>query len=150
MYVHVEGGGGNLAIEGNINGPWWHYPMWKKSDKEKYYMISLNLCNKRRQGCRNRGYNCVFQLVPRSLEKWDVGQMVWTLAMRWIKVKVKSLSHVQLFATPWTVTYQAPQSMGFSRQEYWSGLPFIILGILCTSWWVKFTIPYYRHSSHRE
>ena len=38
--------------------------------------------------------------------------------------KVKSLSHVQLFATPWTVAYQAPPSMGFSRQEYWSGLPF--------------------------
>jgi len=38
--------------------------------------------------------------------------------------KVKSLSHVQLFATPWTVTYQAPTSMEFSRQEYWSGLPF--------------------------
>ena len=37
---------------------------------------------------------------------------------------VKSLSHVQLFATPWTVAYQAPPSMGFSRQEYWSGLPF--------------------------
>ena len=34
------------------------------------------------------------------------------------------LSHVQLFATPWTVAYQAPLSMGFSRQEYWSGLPF--------------------------
>ena len=32
-------------------------------------------------------------------------------------------SHVQLFATPWTVAYQAPLSMGFSRQEYWSGLP---------------------------
>ena len=39
-------------------------------------------------------------------------------------VKVKSLSRVQLFATPWTVAYQAPLSMGFSRQEYWSGLPF--------------------------
>ena len=38
--------------------------------------------------------------------------------------EVKSLSHVQLFATPWTVAYQAPQSMGFSRQESWSGLPF--------------------------
>ena len=38
--------------------------------------------------------------------------------------KVKSLSRVQLFATPWTVAYQAPPSMGFSRQEYWSGLPF--------------------------
>ena len=34
------------------------------------------------------------------------------------------LSRVQLFATPWTVAYQAPLSMGFSRQEYWSGLPF--------------------------
>ena len=39
-------------------------------------------------------------------------------------VKVKSLSCVRLFATPWTIAYQAPQSMEFSRQEYWSGLPF--------------------------
>ena len=39
-------------------------------------------------------------------------------------VKVKSLSRVQRFATPWTVAYQAPPSMRFSRQEYWSGLPF--------------------------
>ena len=38
-------------------------------------------------------------------------------------VKVKSLSHVRLFATPWTAAYQAPPSMGFSRQEYWSGVP---------------------------
>ena len=37
---------------------------------------------------------------------------------------MKSLSRVQLFGTPWTVAYQAPPSMGFSRQEYWSGLPF--------------------------
>ena len=43
-------------------------------------------------------------------------------AWKW-KVKVKSLSHVWLFTTPWTVAYQAPQSMGFPRQEYWSGLP---------------------------
>ena len=41
-----------------------------------------------------------------------------------VKVKVKSLSRVQLFATPWTVAHQAPPSMGFSRQEYWSGVPF--------------------------
>ena len=39
-------------------------------------------------------------------------------------MKVKSLSRVQLFVTPWTVAHQAPPSMGFSRQEYWSGLPF--------------------------
>ena len=37
---------------------------------------------------------------------------------------MKSHSHVRLFATPWTVAYQASPSMGFSRQEYWSGLPF--------------------------
>ena len=37
---------------------------------------------------------------------------------------MKSLSWVQLCATPWTVAYQAPLSLGFSRQEYWSGLPF--------------------------
>ena len=39
------------------------------------------------------------------------------------KVKMKPLSRVQLFATPWTVAYEALPSMGFSRQEYWSGLP---------------------------
>ena len=38
--------------------------------------------------------------------------------------KVKSLSRVRFFVTPWTVAYQAPLSMGFSRQGYWSGLPF--------------------------
>ena len=37
---------------------------------------------------------------------------------------MKSLSHVRLFATPWTVAHQVPPSMGFFRQEYWSGLPF--------------------------
>ena len=40
------------------------------------------------------------------------------------KVKVKLFSRVQLFDTPWTIAYHAPPSMGFSRQEYWSGLPF--------------------------
>ena len=43
-------------------------------------------------------------------------------AWQW-KVKVKSLSHVRLLATPWTAAHQALPSMGFSRQEYWSGVP---------------------------
>ena len=43
-------------------------------------------------------------------------------AWKW-KLKVKLLSHVRLFVTPWTAAYQAPLSMGFSRQEYWSGVP---------------------------
>ena len=43
-------------------------------------------------------------------------------AWKW-KVKVKTFSRVRLFVTPWTAAYQAPLSMGFSRQEYWSGVP---------------------------
>ena len=52
--------------------------------------------------------------------------MTFSVRLSWnpMKVKVKSLSHVQLFATLWTVAHHAPLSMGFSRQEYWSGLPF--------------------------
>ena len=46
-----------------------------------------------------------------------------------LKVKVKSLSHVSLFATLWTVAHQAPPPMGFSRQEYWSGFLFPSPGI---------------------
>ena len=46
------------------------------------------------------------------------------------KVKVKSLSRVRPSATPWTAAYQAPLSMGFSRQEYWSGVPLPSLAIM--------------------
>ena len=46
----------------------------------------------------------------------------FSYAWKW-KVKVKSLSRARLFATPWTAAYQAPPSTGFSRQEYWSGVP---------------------------
>ena len=60
-------------------------------------------------------------------------QVCWVLSISWpsaaellpsLKVKVKSLSRVQLFATLWPVACQASWSVGFSRQEYWSGLPF--------------------------
>ena len=47
-----------------------------------------------------------------------------------MKVKVKLLSRVRLFVIPWTVAYQAPPSMGLSRQEYWNGLPFPSPGLL--------------------
>ena len=52
-------------------------------------------------------------------------------------MKVKSLSCVRLLATPWTAAYQAPPSMGFSRQEYWSGvsLPSLIARPYCESTW---------------
>ena len=46
------------------------------------------------------------------------------MAVKILEVKVKSLSCVQLFETPWTIAYQVLLSKGFSRQEYWSGLQF--------------------------
>ena len=52
-------------------------------------------------------------------------------AWKW-KVKAKSLSRVRPSATPWTVSFQAPLSMGFSRQEYWSGVPLPSLIIMHT------------------
>ena len=57
-----------------------------------------------------------FQVLEKSQ---DLGTKYKCLSER-----VKSLSRVRLFATPWTVAYQAPPSMGVSREEYWSGLPF--------------------------
>ena len=51
------------------------------------------------------------------------GSSVHGILQARILVKVKSLSRVQLFVTPWTIAYQAPPSMGFFRQEYWSGAP---------------------------
>ena len=58
-------------------------------------------------------------LQARTLEQVAIS---FSIAWKW-KVKVKSFSHVRLLATPWTAAYQAPPSMGFSRQEYWSGVP---------------------------
>ena len=58
-------------------------------------------------------------LQARTLEWVAVS---FSKAWKW-KVKVKSLSCIWLLATPWTAAYQAPPSMGFSRQEYWSGVP---------------------------
>ena len=71
-------------------------------------------------------------------------------AWKW-KVKVKSLSRVQLLATPWTAAYQAPPSMGFSRQEYWSGVPlgaYIISAFILwiyLGWMKKWIIKYLKH-----
>ena len=63
-------------------------------------------------------------LQARTLE-WVA--ISFSSAWKW-KVNVKSLSRVRLLATPWTAAYQAPLPMGFSRQEYWSGVPLPSLG----------------------
>ena len=61
--------------------------------------------------------------VPRILQARTLEWVAISFSSAWKwKVKVKSLSCVRLLATPWTAAYQAPPSMGFARQEYWSGL----------------------------
>ena len=60
-------------------------------------------------------------LQARALERVAIS---FSNAWKW-KVKVKLLSRVQLLTTPWTAAYQAPPPMGFSRQQYWSGLPLL-------------------------
>ena len=63
-------------------------------------------------------------MVPIPLAMWPgMGQVC-------VGMCVCKLSHVRLSAIPWTVAHQAPRSMGFSRQEYWSGLPFPLPGDL--------------------
>ena len=62
----------------------------------------------------------VHRILQARMLEWVT--MSFSSAGKW-KVKVKSLSGVRLSATPWTAAYQAPPSMGFSRQEYWSGVP---------------------------
>ena len=64
----------------------------------------------------------VFMITTHPWNPSELSHGLYSLEVKWSEVK--SLSRVRLFATPWTVAYQAPQSMEFSRQEYWSGLPF--------------------------
>ena len=62
----------------------------------------------------------VLEILQARILEWVA--ISFSSAWKW-KVKVKLLSHVWLFVTPWTAAHQAPPSMGFSRQEYWSGVP---------------------------
>ena len=63
-------------------------------------------------------FSILLSIIPKDRISGSYGNSVFDF------YEVKSLSRVRLFVTPWTAACQAPLSMGFSRQEYWSGLPF--------------------------
>ena len=101
-----------------------------RQDTYHIYSLSLNiyaaakslqscptLCNP--MDCSLPGFSIHGILQARTLEQVAIS---FSNAGKW-KVKVKSLSHVRLLAIPWTAAYQAPPSMGFSGQQYWSGVP---------------------------
>jgi len=104
-----------------------YYTEWSKPERKtpihysaaaaKSLQSCPTLCNPR--GSSPPGSPVPGILQARTLE-WVA--IPFSNAWKW-KVKVKSLSCVWLLATPWTAAYQAPPSMGFSRQEYWSGVP---------------------------
>ena len=91
-----------------------------KASDEMFYAKSLQSCLTLCDPIDGSppGYPVPGILQARTLE-WVAISL--SNAWKW-KVKVKSLSHVRLFPTPWTAAFQAPPSMGFSRQKYWSGV----------------------------
>ena len=117
-----------------------HYPITAAA-AAKSLQLCLTLCDP--MDCSLPGFSVHGILQARTLE-WVA--ISFSNVCKW-KVKVKSLSRVWLLATPWTAAYQAPPSMGFSRQQYWSGvpLPSPILSLVCSnscplSWWCHPTI----------
>ena len=123
----------------------WTFPTHLHAAAAKSLQSCLTLCNPRDSS--PPGFPVPGILQARTLE-WVA--ISFSNTWKW-KVKVKSLSCVRLLATPWTAAYQAPPSMGFSRQEYWSGVPLpspmqtsIILltvrfvGPCLCQWWVDF------------
>ena len=100
-----------------------------QKEKDKYHMIflhaaaamSLQLCPTL---CNPIDSSPSGSTIPGILQARTLEWVAISVSNAWKwKVKVKSLSRVWLFATPWTAAYQAPPSMGFSRQEFWSGVP---------------------------
>ena len=70
-------------------------------------------------GGQSVGVSASASVIPMNIQNWFPSENY-----TWVSEWVKSLSRVQIFVILWTVAYQAPLSMGLSRQEYWSGLPF--------------------------
>ena len=93
------------------------HPLTAAAAAAKLLQLCLTLCDP-------RDYSPPGSPIPGILQARTLEWVAISFSSAWKwKVKVKSLSHVRLFAIPWTAAYQAPPSMGFSRQEYWSWVP---------------------------
>ena len=93
----------------------------KNSGRIPSWAFQLSFCFSVMHRTKSSWQSC----VPTHMEYYQSGKHTWALSVQsFYRGKVKSPSRVWLFAAPWTVAYHDPPSMGFSRQEYWSGLPF--------------------------
>ena len=111
--------------KGSLMNSWWKCKLYSHHGNvaaaaaaaAKSLQLCPTLCNSKDGSSPGSPVPGILQV--RTLE-WVA--ISFSNAWKW-KVKVNLLSRVRLFATPWTAAYQAPQSMGFCRQEYWSGVP---------------------------
>ena len=117
-------------FQGQHRGIGWVH-LYHNSVKQKYslHMHNSSLCAaKSLQSCPTlcdpRDSSAPGSPIPGILQTRTLEWVAISFSSAWKgKVKVKSLSRVRLLVTPWTAAHQAPPSMGFSRQEYWSGVP---------------------------
>ena len=115
-----------------MDGPRDCHAEWSRSEKGKYQMVSL-MCGLQKKGTYITSNELIYKRetvtnlenklmatgVKRGWINWETEINIDTLLL----LLLSRFSRVQLCATPWTAAYQAPLSMGFSRQEYWSGVP---------------------------
>ena len=103
--------------------------------------------------CLSRVWHCVWLPIDGSPPGSPIPGTLQARTLEWVaisfsnawkwKVKVKSLSCVQLLVTPWTAAYQAPPPMGFSRQEYWSGVPLrFLISLWINAWGLSLQLVY--------
>ena len=100
-----------------------NYFVPKKSGREFFLASDQQFCYCVNQRIFNLLCQEIIKIILSHFLQLGTPEVKSLFSYRYGKVKVKSLSHVRLFATPWTVAYKSPPSMGFSRQEYWSGVP---------------------------
>ena len=115
---------------------------WKRCEYKTTWPASWEIC------MQVRKQQLELDMEQQTASKWEKKYFKAIYChpayLTYIQSEVKSLSRVRLFSTPWTVAYQAPPSMGFSRQESWNGLPFpspihkhtvetiyVITGLIC-------------------
>ena len=97
---------------------------------ESYWSVSCSVVS---DSLRRHDYSPPGSVVPEILQARTLEWVAISFSNAWKwTVKVKLLSRVRLFATPWTIAYQAAPSMGFSRQEYWSGVPLPYMSLIIT------------------
>ena len=117
-----------MVVWGGLTNSWENKRSKRQSRKGKMLLLLLLSCFSRVRLCDLIDSSPPGSPIPGILQARTLEWVAISFSNAWKwKVKVKSISHVPHYATPWTTAHEAPPSMGFSRQEYWSGVPLLSL-----------------------